>query len=399
MTVTDILNYFKGYVEVSIKGRQPERFINLVMQKNIYLWDVKRKENEITFKISKKGFFLLRSAAFKTGIRIRILKKKGFFIFVRKIKKRKLLAISFIAFFVLLGILSSFILKIEVIGNEQIPKEKIIAKLEEIDLKKFSLRSNIDVDEVSLALRNGFDLIAWVGVYEKGTTLQIEIKERVKAPKILPLDIPCDIVAKKDGIIDKLTVENGEKAVALGQMVAEGQVLIKGTLPIKNKEEKRYVHSLGSVIAHTEYTKENEFKLYTYEKRFTGRKKKTHIFSAFGKNIYKGAENPYFNSDAEIKRRVAGFFEFNTVTYSEYTLHKTPLSKKEAEEQIKKDITAEFKKELPQNIIKEIIYEITYKDNETGILKATAKCIEDIAKEKEIEICPSELSAQTPSTE
>ena len=46
--------------------------------------------------------------------------------------------------------------------------------------------------------------------------------------------------AKKGGIIERLTVENGEKAVALGQMVSEGQVLIKGTLPIKNKEEKRF---------------------------------------------------------------------------------------------------------------------------------------------------------------
>ena len=68
------------------------------------------------------------------------------------------------------------------------------------------------------------------------------------------------------------------------------------------------------------------------------------------------------------------------------------------EEQIKKETEGEFKKEL-SDIIDEITYEITYKDNETGILKAVAKCVEDIAEEKEIKICPSELSVQIPPKE
>lgn len=399
MTATDILNYFKGYVTVSIKGRQPERFINLVTRENIYLWDVKRKDGEIVFKVSKKGFRLLRAPAYKTGIKVKILKKKGFFLVVRKIKRKKLLTACLLTAFVLLNLLSSFVLKIEVVGNEQIPTEKIIDKLAEIDLKKFSLRSNIDVERISLELRNGFDLIAWVGVYEKGTGVTVEIKERVKAPEILPMNVPCDIIAKKGGIIEKLTVENGERAVILGQQVAEGQVLISGTVPIKNSEEKRYIHSMGSVIAATEYVKEQEFKLYKYEKKYTGEKKKTLTLSAFGKNIYKGAPSPYFNSDEELKRRVIGFFEINTLIYNEYTLRRTPLSKKQAEEEIKKEITAEFKKELSADIIKETEFEITYKDSETGIVKATARCLEEIAKEKEIEICPSEPSVPNPQTE
>lgn len=399
MSATDIYNYFGGYVTVSISGRQPERFINLCMQKNIYIWNLNRLGDKIEFNISKKAFFLIRHIAFRTGIRVRILKKNGFFLLLRKLKKRKLLISVFLVFFILINILSSFVLKIEILNETDIPEEKIIAKLSEIDLKKFSLRSNIDVKEISIALRNGFDSVAWVGVYEKGTRVVIDIKGRVKPPAIVEKNIPCNLVAKRDGIVKSLTAENGEKSVAPGQMVKKGQVLISGVLPIKNSEEKRYVHSMGSVMADTEYKKETEFKLYTYEKEYTGNTGKTVSFSAFGKKLKKEAPSPYFNSDTETSRAVAGMFEFTLSTYKEYTLKKTKLEKEAAEENIKKETAKEFEKELGKDIIKDISFEITYKDSETGLLKAVAVCTEEIAEEKEIELCPNESSVRNQKKE
>jgi len=399
MTVTDVFNYFGGYVTVSISGRQPERFINLAMRKNIYIWNLKRVDKKITFNISVKGFFMLKPIAFRSGVRVRILKKNGFFLFLRKIRKRKLLFSLLVTAFLFLNILSSFVLDIDIIGNTKIPEEKIIHKLNEIDLKKFSLRSNIDVDRISVALRNEFNTIAWVGVYEQGTRIVIDIKERVDAPRIIEKNIPCDLVAKRAGIIESFTVENGEKSVASGQMVVKGQVLVSGTIPIKNSEEKRYVHSMGSVIAKTTYIKENEFKLYTYNKSYTGNEKRVTEIKAFGKELYKASPSPYFNSDKECIRRVAGYFEYNTYIYKEYLLNRADLKRNDAEAAAKKEIAQEFKKELSKDIIKNITFEISYKDNETGVIKATAHCLEEIAEEKEIEICPSELSVPTPTKE
>lgn len=395
MAAADGINWIKGYLTVKIKGRQPERFINLVKAKNIRLWDIKRQNGEISFKISRKGFFLLREPAFKTGIRVKILNKKGLFCLVKKLRRKKLIVGCFITAFLIINILSSFVLDIEIRGNNLVDDEKIISKLEEIDLKKFSLRSNIDKEEISLRLISDFDHIAWAGVYEKGTKLIIDIKERVKAPEIVPLGIPCDIVAKRDGVLISLIIENGERAVADNQLIKKGQLLISGTLPVKNSEEKRYVHSMGKATAETQYEKTREFRLYEYEKEYTGNEKKTLSLSLFGKTLFGGIPSPYFNSDKEIKRRVIGFSEINTLIYKEYILHKKPLSKEEAEKRVKNEIKEEFEKEL-KDIIKEITFEITYKDNETGIARGTACATENIAEEKEIKICPSESSAPIP---
>ena len=45
--------FLKGYVIIKVTGNFPEKFLNLAMQQNVYIWDIRKTSEEtITLKIS-----------------------------------------------------------------------------------------------------------------------------------------------------------------------------------------------------------------------------------------------------------------------------------------------------------------------------------------------------------
>jgi len=389
----DITGFLKGRVRVKIHGRQPERFLNLALRSNIFLSDIEKKNEDIYFTVSPKGFLMLRHIARKTGIRAKIIKKSGFFIWIRKLKQRKIPAVLFAVLFIVILFLSSMVLKIEITGNEILQNDEIIAKLHKIGLKKFTFRSNIDTEDIKLKLIDEFPVISWAGVYENGTRITVEIKERVLPPSIVDKNLPCDLVAKKDGRIISVVAENGEKAVSVGDSVKKGQVLLSGAVPVKNSEEKRYVHSMGSIIAETVSLKAVDVKLYEYIREYTGKSFSYNIIKVNGKTVFGEKHCGHINCDRGEKRRVLGIFEFNTVTCREYTLKKTPLDEKTAVEKACSDIEAEFRAETEGEIIS-IVHRNAPVDGETVRLESAAYIREEIAEEKEIEEWMKESSAE-----
>lgn len=386
--VEKIYNFYKGYVKIEVESDQPERFINMAVNKNIYIWNLEKiSERKITLCVSVKGFKSLRKAAYETSSSVKLVTKNGMFNYINKIKRRKIFLYGSIICAVFTLFISSLILEIEVVGNKSVSTDIILEKLSEINLQKFTLRSNIDSDRISLKLINGLDNISWVGVSEKGCKLIIEIKERTLPPEMVPTHIPCHIVAKKDGIIYKMNIENGEPAVSLNQVVTEGQLLVSGILNTKY-DGMRYVHSMGEIIAKTWSEKFIDVKLYEYEKIYTGNKMKKSFIKLFGKefDLSCGRVVPYYNSDEKSKRRVIGFFELITKEYTEYTLKKKPIGEEEAIKRGKDELYLNLISEFEKEQIKDIQYQVTAADENTRSIRMIASLEEEIGKLLEIKI-------------
>lgn len=377
-----IYNYFKGYVTVRVKTNQPERFLNITVINDIYLWDLKKiSENEMTFNISVKGFKKLRKIVWDVKSKVKIIKKSGFFILRRKINARKIIFIGLVPALFMIIFLSSLILDIKITGNETVKTELILEKLSEINLQKFKLRGNIDSDKISVKLINDIDKIAWVGVYEKGTKLHIEIKERDMPPKMVPKDVPCNIVAKKDGIIKKINVTNGEKMCELNEIVTKGQLLVSGVINTQF-DGLRYVHSTAQIIANTWWENFLSVKLYEYKKNYTGNQAKKIFFTMMGKEFeLTKSVVPFYNYDENEKRFVSSFFEISRKTYDEYTLTKTPVSEEEAIKRGKEALLNELYKNYDKEKILNVEFETTVLDDETRNIRILANIYEDIAKQ------------------
>ncbi|MCL2383627.1 MAG: sporulation protein YqfD [Oscillospiraceae bacterium] len=222
-----LLNYILGYVRIRAEGLFIERFINICINKKIFLWKTRREKSTILYaNVSIKEFRRLREVSKKTKSIVNIKAKKGLPFILHKYRKRKIFFLLLLTVFAMLAISSNYIWNIEIKGDIAIPHEEIIRSLEEEGLRIGIRKSGLDKNEVIRGIRLNRDDIAWIGINIRGTNAIVEIREVVRAPEIVREDEYCHIVADRSGMITKINVRNGTANVQVGDIVREGDILV-----------------------------------------------------------------------------------------------------------------------------------------------------------------------------
>ncbi len=276
-----IWHYFRGYVMIEVSGFSVERFINLATHKGIYLWDIQRHHNTIRMKVSIAGFRLLRHCTKKTRCRIKILEKKGWPFLAHKYRKRKFLAMGILMFIGTLYILASFIWVIEIQGTQRIHKDQLVTACIEAGLKPGAWKPKVSKNEVEKKLMKQFKDISWVAIEIKGTKAKIQLVETLAEMELIDRTTPCDVVAKKYGLITSVVVSSGTPKVKPKDVVQKGDTLISGELLIKEDETdvvKKFVHAIAEVRAKLWYEIYTEQSMIYIEKKYTGQAKKHYRF-------------------------------------------------------------------------------------------------------------------------
>lgn len=255
MLVIRIWNYFRGYVIIKIEGLTLEKFINLAISKNIILWDIIRIDyTTLKAKVSIVGFKELRDVVQKVGCRVSVVEKKGYPFFINKFKYRKMLALGSVISIFLVIFFTSFIWEIDIVGNERIKDEEIANVLLSMNVKEGIRKSTAKKLNISNGLLLSIQDLSFANVEIHGTKMIIEVRERTLSQVDIKEDTPCNIVASKKAVIEKLIVKNGKALVEKGDVVKEGQVLITGIVKDENLASPLFVHSEGNVFARTKYT-------------------------------------------------------------------------------------------------------------------------------------------------
>ena len=129
-----------GFVTISIEGFFIERFMNLCLNNDIILWDVKKEDNTfIRLKIKAEDFKRIKKYAKKTKCRIKIEHKTGIPFILFNYRKRKMFIIMFFAILIAMFISSRFVWKVDINGLETIDKIAFenMLKEENIKVRKF----------------------------------------------------------------------------------------------------------------------------------------------------------------------------------------------------------------------------------------------------------------------
>lgn len=253
MGIIKLWHYLKGYVIIKIKGLTLERFLNLAANKDLYLWDIKRVEYTLLeMKTSIDDFKALKEIVKKTGCQVEIVDKLGLPFLIYKFRKRKMLGVGILVFFIIVIFLSSLVWDVEIRGNELVLTEEIKGFLQEEGVKWGTIKYRIDKEDIEEGLRRKFDIFSFVNIEVKGTKLLLEVKEQVLPPEQTDKSLPCNLVARKKGLVAKTIVRNGQALVRKGDIVEEGQVLISGL--VNRDEDYMLVHAEGEILAHTRYS-------------------------------------------------------------------------------------------------------------------------------------------------
>jgi len=250
MGLLKIVRFFRGYISFRLEGGSPERFMNLCASEKIALWHGEKREDGFCAKAPLSCGGKIEKLAVSCGGNIHLEKSTGIPVLLRRYRKRFGLTVGFFALAAIIMVLSLFIWQIEIIGNEILSDEEILAELSSLGVKKGTLRSGVDARDVERQMQIAFNDLAWIAVNLNGSVARIIVYERVAAPPAVADGIPYNIVADSSGIITNIEVYEGRAAVKIGDAVQEGDLLISGIIDSKG-DQSRYVHARGSITALT----------------------------------------------------------------------------------------------------------------------------------------------------
>lgn len=388
-------NYIRGYVIIFVEGYFLEKFVNICTRRQIFLWDIrKRKNSTMSMKVSIEGFRMLRPIAKKTGCRVRIMRKRGVPFVLNRYKKRKTFIAGAVLFVFLFYFMTSFVWTIEVTGNEKLTSQFIMDKVSEVGVRPGVLKYRINPHDVANSLMFDVNELSWVSVVIKGTVLRIEVAEGVSKPKLVQKDKPCDIVATKDGVVKSIFVKAGLEAVKVGETVKKGQVLINGTVPVKNQEDNpRILHAIGDVMARTWYDGRQTVDTRLYERVRTGQKKDNVSLVLFSKKIDIFHKNSPFGEFDKVnieKSLCIGedfVLPFGMVIerYYENNVMEKELSLDEAKKLAANSAYKKVSEEIPKDA-RIVDSSLNFIEKEDGqiIAEVVIECLENIGYEREI---------------
>jgi similar to stage IV sporulation protein len=246
----------------------------------------------------------------KTGVQVRILKRRGLLFYLHRYRARKMFVAVMLVAVACVAILSQRIWRIEVVGNSSISEETILDYLEEKDIVYGVSKSRIDNDSLELSLRQDFDPVIWASVYEEGTKLVICVQEKIASVSVESDDDTCmDLVADKDAVIASIITRKGLATVKAGDSVKEGDIIVCGRQEIldDNGEVKEYFYQSADadIMAYASYDYEDDISATMINSENTGRKRTRYVLRIFqyqllSPKIY--ADYDYYETIEEVEQ-------------------------------------------------------------------------------------------------
>ncbi len=283
MIFSTLLHLLCGYVRFTASGGFAERFINLCSINGIELWNLKSSDGTITACTSVNGYLKIKSCAVRSGMRLKILQRRGLPFFADRYRRRAGLLVGFCLFLAIIGVMSSMVWTINISGNTGTSDEEILAVLAEAGLEPGIFSKKINAPEIRFYALSRLENVTYLTVNVMGSAVQVEVTERVDKPDIPSDEAPCDIISAADGQIAVLEVYEGTKMYDIGEAVRAGDVLAGGFVELADgsvrfRHAEAYAIITSQIEIESEARQKSEFLVLSQQKTHT-------TLHVFGLNI------------------------------------------------------------------------------------------------------------------
>lgn len=385
------VNFFSGSVRVEVSGSYPERFLNLCARNGIKFRNMENRDIGV-FRIdmSPKSFLSIRDVARRSMCHVHIVSKEGLPFFARRVKKRTLLVAGCALFCIVAWIFTGFVWTVEIDGFESLNEGKLRSFLEREGLKKGAAVRSIDIEELRNNILIDMPELSYIYVNFSGAEARVIARQRKAPPEILPADVPCDIIADKDGIVESITVKTGTPEVAKGDTVVRGEILASGY--VTGREGTTVVTHADAEITLRTWTQKGARMQKDYaEKRFTGREKKCYTIILFGNRIklYPNSRISYTKCDKIIDRNTLALGEdillpisLERATYREYEIRDGAFSDESAYETMGDTLSKQISEKEDCEVASTRL--TTSSDENFAYATITAECIEKTGVERKL---------------
>jgi similar to stage IV sporulation protein len=194
------------------------------------------------------------------------------------------------------------------------------------------------------------DELAWITVNVRGSSATVEVRERIPKPPVIDEGMPCNIIARKAGVVERMDTLAGKPAAQQGQTVDKGQLLVSGIVDVRRDggyTGARFIRADARVTARTWYDVEGCLLTGASGKRYTGRNRTRNTLVVAGRRfpLYTDAAIPFDRYDIMVSGKnvvlgsgdTAVTFPVALVTeiYSEYVETELTLPSPTAEAQLR----------------------------------------------------------------
>ncbi len=348
-------------IVISITGINTLRFINLLKQNNIRLFNIKRMSDTTECVMFAKDFKKIKSFAKITGVRVRISKKNGPGFFIFNNRNRYFLVAGLIIFIIIILWSTKKIVKIEIHGNEYYASTEIYEFLTENNIDYGSVVKNISCKDIEKLMLNHFDLLTFVSVHINGNTLIITVKENKTVKQEKEDKTPCNLIATEDGVVVSIITRAGVPLVKAGDEVKREDVLVYSKIDYNKIMGENYGYETVCSDADILIRVNKEYKDIVnrkYEKRvYTGRIQKVkgikinNLYLTISKEKCKfkkyDTETTYSDDRYGFKKLPVTYFY---TTYREYELVESEYTDEELQNILEKKIDNYIEK-LKENSI------------------------------------------------
>ncbi len=391
MNIKNWLDYLGGIVTVRIRGPYPEKIINLALSRGLYLADIKRDGQGISFTMRRTGYRPLENIAEQFGYEIEVVTQKGLPFYRRVIKQRWMLFVGSLIFILGLYILSSFVWFFDIRGTNTVKAEVVAQSAARFGLQRWAFKGSLDKIRIEEGILREIPELSYVEVNIKGVRATIKVVE-----KVLPGEQftgPCNLVAAKGGVVEEVMALDGTVVVQKGDTVGVGTVLISGTIipegeyPEGLSPSPRLVRAQGTVKARVWYEGYGEHPLVEEKAVLTGNKSEgIRLETPWGKWDIKHPRHDF--SSFETRESEHSFkTPWGKIVLIEETTLETRISVEEFDYQVamdmaRKEALANLKSEIKgvDQILSTKTKLISSASDNLIRIKAEAEVIEDIGR-------------------
>ena len=320
-----VISFIRGYYTVIVEGLGTESFLNYLIRNKIYVYNVNRIEKtKIQFDIDRNNFKKLKKIYRNNKFDIKIKKQTGIPFIARRIYTYRGMVICAIISLIILMSTSQFVTDVYITAPEGIDKQALKKELYIQGVKPGVYKKSIDRINV------------------KGTNIFVNITKKDESQNADENSNYCNIIAEKDGIIEKVVPRSGEAIVDEGDIVKKGDVLINGA----------NTSALPEVWATTFYEAKKTSNYIDVKNQRTSNKKNVYTISFYDKKFKILRNIKYKNYEIENKTHELKLGDY---TFPIKITVSTFYEVKKVENKI--DVQ-KLKEELSSQVLKELEYKI-----------------------------------------
>ena len=235
-------------VVYSISGLNLDSFINLLKNRKITLYDLKKVDNKhliVTVSLfdSKKLFAFAKEMCYN----IKKVKEKGAGYPLLFALRNIGLVVGCLIFMVSTVVLSDVVYQISFSGTGSVCKREVLEYLDGVGIKEGSRFSQIDYQKLEDQILAQYKNLSFVSIEKHGNTLKVDLALSNEQVARLNGQI-YSLYSPEDGVVESIKVYRGTPLIKVGDKVDKGTLLVDGYMIIKEKTVKINVLASISII-------------------------------------------------------------------------------------------------------------------------------------------------------